>query len=242
MTIDLRDTLLFAGGDALSRYGVLVKRTASWEEDPEVLVRAGAASFVDRDGSTRSATTNVACIEWVGGSPTLKLHAASTGSTVNADRLYVPTGWGPVASAYYAKFKLRAPSTALRGAFRHGSTSSTASPGLACYLTSTGGVVVAHYSTAGAVSCAVNVAATTGQTVEVLANLRSNGSVRGQVSINSGAVTKGTASTAAALASTWSADKLWIGSLGAASDCALNLYSLAVARSTQSMANMRLVG
>ena len=240
MSIDQRDVMMFAGGDAISRYGVVVKRTAAWEEDPEVLTRAGEATFIDRDGSTRTASTDILCVEWISGSPTLKLHAASTGSTVNADRLYIPWTTPPVASAYYARFKVTSPSTGLRGIFRIGSTASTAGPGLACHLTSTGGVTMRHFSTGAVGTCAVAVAASTGDVVEALLNLSTAGVVRGHVSVNSGTVTKGTASTAVSpLASTWCARKVWIGSLGAALDCAMNLYAFAAARSTQSMANMR---
>jgi len=243
MSIDQRNVLLYAGGGALERYGVVVKRTATWEEDPEVLARAGEATFIDRDGSTRTASTNVLCVEWLSGEPTLKLHAASTGSTVNADRFYIPWSTPPVAGAYYAKFKPTSPSTVLRGVFRLGSTGSTAGPAISCHLTSSGGVTMRHFSTGAVGECAVAVTVSTGDTVEALLNLSTGGKVRGHVSINSGAVTKGTQSTAvSALASTWSANKLWGGSLGAGSDCAMNLYTLAVARSTQSMANVRDIG
>jgi len=245
MSLDLRNTLLFAGGDAIDRYGVLVKRTATWEESTstnENLTRAGEATFVDRDGSTRTATTDIACVEWLSGEPTLRLYAASTGSTISPDTLYVPTHWHPIASAYYAKFKLRQLSTGDSGVFRLGSTVSTAGPSVNCYLTSTGGMAMTHVgSTGGVTSSTLAIAATTGQVVEALLNLRADGSVRGHVALDSGSITTGTASTANAPGSTWCANKLWIGSLGSTVDCGMNLYTMAVARSTRSMADMRLI-
>lgn len=243
MSIDLRKVILYGGGDALLTYGTLTKRTATWEEDPEHFSRAGEATFVARDGTTRIASTDIMCVEWIGGEPTVKLAFASTASTYNADRLYVDYEYPPQAAAYYLKWKHTDLSTGGGDGVLHiGTTNSTDVPRLGIYFASTGNLTFEHASTSGTVTSAPVTVPSTGEVVEALLNLRSDGKIRGHIAIDAGTVVKGSLSTASALGSTWAAWKLWLGSRGAGNDASMRLYTFAVARSTQSMADMRTAG
>lgn len=59
------DLRVYAGGKALAKYGVLVRRTAPWEEAPLTLTRATVGYSVNRSGVVVPAAAGVARIEWL---------------------------------------------------------------------------------------------------------------------------------------------------------------------------------
>ena len=58
-------TLLFVGGECITRFGALSQSTAIWEENAEVHTRGVARIYTDRDGSTNTAEVDVPRVTWI---------------------------------------------------------------------------------------------------------------------------------------------------------------------------------
>jgi len=65
MSVSLKDVLLYAGADCLSRFGRLSWLTSPGEENPEVFARNSVAHRIDEGGLLRQAAVDVPAIEWL---------------------------------------------------------------------------------------------------------------------------------------------------------------------------------
>lgn len=62
----IADLLAYIGGEVFQKYGVAVRRTATWEENPETFTRdAGPAYYRARDGYFRASEANQLRVEWL---------------------------------------------------------------------------------------------------------------------------------------------------------------------------------
>lgn len=164
--------------------------------------------------------------------------ATDTGSvTRSADSLSYPFTLPAQAMSVYAKFIERGASLVANARVLHIGASAGTGPLFALY--STGSVYrAAHDNNTLEVNSTAGVGVAIGATVELLANLASDGAITLTQSINGAAPTTAAASAANTI-SAWSDDVLWINSVGSSNIGCNAFLTVKVASGTRTLQEMR---
>lgn len=159
-------------------------------------------------------------------------------ATRNADVLPFPFPARPQAMTVYVRFVEMGTSLIANTVLWYIATSGGSNPRL-FLRTGAAGYAVSHVTLAGAVTATLAAFPSIGDTVEILTHLNSDGSLKLTQSIN-GAVVSETSTTAALmLAQAWSAQLLWVGSLGGSLGGFNAFRNLVFHRGVQSLETMR---
>jgi hypothetical protein len=200
-----------------------------------VFARAATATGTDTPGGSYTAVNGQPNWSWYSNIPHLLLDSN--------DRLYFPFNALPRGMTLYAKFIEQG--TIAIGAARllEITNSSGAAPRLRMWI-QTGAYALHHYNGTGGgatnVGVVLGTAPTDGQTVELVAQAASDGSVNLIQSINSATSTQTGFSAALTLASAWADTRMYVNQDGAGSNVGNNAFRcIKVAAGTQTLTTMR---
>ena len=229
--------LFFAGGQCLQRLGVLVQRSATWEEGAslEAFTRAGTATFTDYNGDTKTAEANQPRIEWQDSdTPTLLLTAAAS------EIFYADFPYPPQAMTVYMDVRNWVAGINDVTLWHLGGAGAGTDPRLALKVAITTGNLSAVYDDGSTVASTGSISApSSGERVETLATLAADGTVDLAASIDGGAQVDVASDAGGALPTAWADTRLYIGSAGTSQAADSATYALKVARGVQTFAHMR---